>query len=151
MFLSLIIMQFVLAQLHSISWRHSEMVPIDVQGLTPPFPLDQFSVSLSSSHPGSRSGECSPCAKGRLMLENFFCEQNASELVFVSDSNTADKSEFIQSFLHLILWSQHPTTFTFLNKKGETSYILLGCIYLCVCFAWDFFLVLQTKTPKQYF
>lgn len=27
------------------------MVPIDVQGLKPPFPLDQFSLSLSSSHP----------------------------------------------------------------------------------------------------
>lgn len=34
-------------------WRHFETVPIDVQDLKPPFPLDQFSVSLSSSRPRS--------------------------------------------------------------------------------------------------
>lgn len=58
-------MHFVLAQLY----RYSEIVPIEIQGLTPPFPLDQFSGSLSSSRPGSRRGGCSPGAKGRLMLE----------------------------------------------------------------------------------
>lgn len=29
------------------------MILIDVQGLKPPFPLDQFSVSLRSSCPGT--------------------------------------------------------------------------------------------------
>lgn len=28
------------------------MVPIDVLGFKPPFPLDQFAVTLSSSRPG---------------------------------------------------------------------------------------------------
>lgn len=76
------------------------MVPIDVLGFKPPFPLDQFAVTLSSSRLGSRSAGGSPGAKGRLMLESFsFCVQNACELVFVSYSDRADKSEFNPFFV----------------------------------------------------
>lgn len=52
MFWRLIIRQFVLAHLYSMSWRHPEMVPIDVLGFKPPFPLDWFAMMLSSSRPG---------------------------------------------------------------------------------------------------
>lgn len=141
-------MQFVLAQMYSMSWRHSEMVPIDEQGLKPPFPLEQFSVSLSSSRSGSRSGRCSPGAKGRLMFENSFCKQNACKLIFVTDSDTAE-----QVRVHPILplpdsLSQPPTTFMSLNKKGETSYILL--LYFCVYVLLGiFFLFYKPKHPNN--
>lgn len=143
MFLRLIITQFVLAQrvLH-----HSEMVPIGVQGSRAPFPLEQISASLSSSCPGSSSAGCSPGAKGRLMLENFsFCEQRASELVLVSDSRQA---RVHQSFLLLVPWSQHPTTFRSLNKKGEASKVFWDG--MCVLFR-TFFLFYKPKHPNNIF